>query len=212
MKKHLPTIFISLFAIVINFVLLPLATNTATINAAPARCFERRSDIYIEVICDQLVEQADEEATLTEDGRYFLSISQGASSSLVLSLPSCPTQDQVFTTQPVAYNLATNCISESTREAVAEYASSGTSPVSTSSGQGEIDEMLITIINVLTAVAGIAITASMILAGFQYMTARDNAAQVLAAKTRIFVTVCTIFLLAFGYSLLQWLVPGGIFN
>lgn len=82
---------------------------------------------------------------------------------------------------------------------------------STGTGSDEIDNMLVMFINILTAVAGLAIVGSIIVGGIQYMTAGGNAAQVSSAKNRIVVSIASLFLLSFGYAILQWLVPGGIF-
>lgn len=87
----------------------------------------------------------------------------------------------------------------------------GTGGVATS-GQSAIDKYLATLVNILVAAAGLATVGSMIFAGIQYMTARDNAGQVSSAKNRMVVSVVCILLLGFGYTLLQWLIPGGVFS
>jgi hypothetical protein len=66
-------------------------------------------------------------------------------------------------------------------------------------------------INFLSAVAGIAITFSLIWAGYQYMTARANAGIVTAAKNRIIMTLVALLLYIFMYAILNWLIPGGLF-
>lgn len=78
------------------------------------------------------------------------------------------------------------------------------------SGSDELDKWLNTAMNVLSALIGLAIVGSFILAGIQYTTARDNASQVEAAKDRILTTVLGFFIFLVGYALLQWLIPGGI--
>ena len=65
-------------------------------------------------------------------------------------------------------------------------------------------------INILSAVAGMAIIGSMMIAGYQYMTARDNAGQIEAARKRIVWAVSALLLLIFMYALLEFLVPGGV--
>lgn len=78
-------------------------------------------------------------------------------------------------------------------------------------GVTELDTWLQNTINVLSALVMAAFVISMIIAGIQYMTARDNASQVSAAKDRIVTIAITFPLFIFGYALLQWLIPGGIF-
>lgn len=75
----------------------------------------------------------------------------------------------------------------------------------------ELNYFLQQIINGLSAAAALVMVLSLIFSGIQFMTARDNASQVAAAKQRILVTVLTLVLFIFGYAILQWLVPGGIF-
>jgi archaellum component FlaF (FlaF/FlaG flagellin family) len=62
----------------------------------------------------------------------------------------------------------------------------------------------------LSAVAGIALVASMMIAGYIYMTARDNAGQVEKAKSRIVQTLFALILFIFMYALLNFLIPGGL--
>lgn len=49
-------------------------------------------------------------------------------------------------------------------------------------------------------------------AGFQYLTARDNAQQVESAKKHMFNVILAVLVYAFGLVILQWLVPGGVIN
>jgi hypothetical protein len=63
----------------------------------------------------------------------------------------------------------------------------------------------------MAAVTGIVIVLSIIIGAIQYMTARDNSGQVAAAKNRILMSILSLVLFIFAYTILQWLVPGGIF-
>ena len=65
-------------------------------------------------------------------------------------------------------------------------------------------------INVLSALAGLVIVGSVMFAGYQYITAQDNASQTAAARTRIYWAVGALMILIFTYAVLQWLVPGGV--
>jgi hypothetical protein len=73
-----------------------------------------------------------------------------------------------------------------------------------------IINLLVIGINVLSALAGIAIVFSIMFAGFQYMTARDNSGQVQKAKQRIVWAIVALGLFIFMYALLDFLVPGGV--
>ncbi len=65
-------------------------------------------------------------------------------------------------------------------------------------------------IQFLSALAGMAIVGSMMMAGYQYMTARDNSGQVEAAKKRILWALIALGLFIFMFAILNWLVPGGV--
>jgi hypothetical protein len=48
-------------------------------------------------------------------------------------------------------------------------------------------------------------------AGIQYMSARDNAQAVQAAKQKIWNVIFGLIAYFFLYAFIQWLVPGGVF-
>jgi len=73
-----------------------------------------------------------------------------------------------------------------------------------------IINLLVIGINVLSAIAGIVIVASLMIAGFTYMTAQDNAGQTQKAKSRIVQTLIALALFIFMYGFLNFLVPGGV--
>lgn len=73
-----------------------------------------------------------------------------------------------------------------------------------------IIRIIVDVINFLSAVAGIALVASLMISGYLYMTARDNAGQVEKAKSRIVQTLIALTLFIFMYALLNFLVPGGL--
>jgi hypothetical protein len=67
-------------------------------------------------------------------------------------------------------------------------------------------------INLLTGLAGLAITASVIISGIQYSTSGGNSQAASAAKKRIGNAFLALLALVFLYTFLQWIVPGGIFG
>lgn len=69
---------------------------------------------------------------------------------------------------------------------------------------------LVILINFLSAVAMMVIVASVMIAGYQYMTARDNPGAVEAAKKRIVWAMVALAIFVFGYALLNFFVPGGV--
>lgn len=81
-----------------------------------------------------------------------------------------------------------------------------------STGSEELDKWLQRIINLLAALVGMVVVGSLIVAGIMYMTARDNASQVAAAKQRILMSIVSLLLFGFAYAILQWLIPGGVFS
>ncbi len=73
-----------------------------------------------------------------------------------------------------------------------------------------INEILNMILTTLTAGLAVLATGSIIFAGFLYMTAGNNASQVQKAKTMIFNTVIGIIAYVFMWTILEWLIPGGV--
>lgn len=69
---------------------------------------------------------------------------------------------------------------------------------------------LVLAINVLSVFAGMAIIGSIMFAGFQYMTAKDNSGQVEAARKRITWAIVALAIFIFMYAVLNFLVPGGL--
>jgi len=79
-----------------------------------------------------------------------------------------------------------------------------------SSENCEIVGYLVLAINIMSAVAGMAIVFSIMFAGFQYMTAQDNPGQIQQARTRIIWAISALLLFLFSYAILNFLVPGGV--
>lgn len=75
----------------------------------------------------------------------------------------------------------------------------------------QIEDILNLILGTLTVGASILATGSIIFAGFLYMSAGGNSGQVQRAKTMIFNTVIGIIAYVFMWTLLEWLIPGGVF-
>lgn len=69
---------------------------------------------------------------------------------------------------------------------------------------------LVIFINVLSAIAGVVITASIAYGGIQYSMSGSDPQKVSGAKERIRNAVIALVLFVFGYSLLNYLVPGGV--
>ncbi len=65
-------------------------------------------------------------------------------------------------------------------------------------------------INALSGLVGIVLVIVITWAGIQWSTAGSNPQQVANAKTRIFNAIVAMALFIFMYTLLQWLVPGGV--
>ena len=79
-------------------------------------------------------------------------------------------------------------------------------------GNGEaMFEILAVLLNVLTWGVGIAATVGMVIAGYQYMMARDDASKVAKAKNRILQIVIGLVAYALMWGVLQFILPGGVF-
>jgi hypothetical protein len=67
------------------------------------------------------------------------------------------------------------------------------------------------IVNFLAAGVGVVIAIMLTVASIQYITARGKPDLIEAAKKKIINTLIALGMFIFMYSLLQWLIPGGIF-
>ena len=74
----------------------------------------------------------------------------------------------------------------------------------------KIVDYLVAGINFLSAVALLSIIASVVMAGYQYMTAKDNSGQVEAARKRITWAIIALGIFLFMYTILNFIVPGGV--
>lgn len=75
----------------------------------------------------------------------------------------------------------------------------------------QIEDILNLILRILTVGASILATGSIIFASFLYITAGGNSGQVQKAKTMIFNTVVGVIVYIFMWTILEWLIPGGVF-
>lgn len=69
---------------------------------------------------------------------------------------------------------------------------------------------LVIIINVLAGAASVAIIGSIIYAGIQYSMSGSDPQKVSAAKDRIRNAIIALVFFIFGYTILNYLVPGGV--
>jgi hypothetical protein len=75
----------------------------------------------------------------------------------------------------------------------------------------QIIKIIAVITKALSGIAGLVIIAMIITGGIQYSMAAADPSKVQAAKQKITNALLALLLLVFGFSILQWLVPGGIF-
>lgn len=70
---------------------------------------------------------------------------------------------------------------------------------------------IVIITNVLSALVGVIIVTMIIWGGIQYSSAGADPSKVQAAKQKIFNALLALVLFVFGFAIVQWLIPGGIF-
>lgn len=75
-----------------------------------------------------------------------------------------------------------------------------------------IDRYVNPFINTFSALAGIAVVASIIYGGIQYSSAGGDSSKVGAAKSRIGKSIGALVFFIFLYAFLNYLVPGGVGN
>jgi hypothetical protein len=70
---------------------------------------------------------------------------------------------------------------------------------------------ILVIINVLSGLVGVVIVLVIIVGGIQYSMAAGDPGKVAEARKRILNAVIALVLFIFSFSILQYLVPGGLF-
>lgn len=73
-----------------------------------------------------------------------------------------------------------------------------------------ITRYIVVITNVLSALVAVVVTISLIIAGIQYTMAGSDPQKVSTAKSRIRNSLIALFFFIFGYSFLNFLIPGGL--
>lgn len=68
------------------------------------------------------------------------------------------------------------------------------------------------VLTVMTYGVGILATIGIVIAGYVYLTSKDDASKVMKAKERIVQIVIGLAIYAVIWSLLQFLLPGGLFG
>lgn len=73
-------------------------------------------------------------------------------------------------------------------------------------------DILLKLINALSALVGVVIVALIVVGGIQYSAAGDNPQSTAAAKKRIMNAIIALIMFVFMTAFLQWLIPGGVLN
>lgn len=71
--------------------------------------------------------------------------------------------------------------------------------------------MVVLITNIMAGLAGLVIVGTLIWGGILYSSAGSDPSKIQAAKSKIVAGITALMLLIFGFSIIQWLVPGGLF-
>lgn len=80
------------------------------------------------------------------------------------------------------------------------------------SGCSALLDATFAIIRFLSAGVGIVVVASLIWAGVQYITARDDPNAVGKAKSRIISSLLALLIFIFAYAILNFVIPAGFFQ
>ena len=67
------------------------------------------------------------------------------------------------------------------------------------------------LIDILAAILGLAVAASLVLGGIQYTASSGDPQKISAAKSRISNSLLAFIAFAFMYAFLNFLIPGGLF-
>jgi hypothetical protein len=89
-------------------------------------------------------------------------------------------------------------------------ATSRTIPTVKSNKSSLLDQLVNPFITLMTAIVGIVIAISLVVAAITYSSAAGDPSKVAAAKKRITNSIIALIAYIFTFGLVQWLVPGGI--
>jgi len=68
------------------------------------------------------------------------------------------------------------------------------------------------VVNVLSGLVGVVVTAVIVVGGVQYATAVGSSEAVTKAKARITNGLLALLAFILTYAFLQWIIPGGVFS
>ena len=91
----------------------------------------------------------------------------------------------------------------------------GTNCVPVNSNTTETNPIVVyalAILNVLSGLVGLAVVGGLVWGGILYMSARADSGQIEKAKMVMFNSVVGLVLFVFMYAILQFIIPGGLFN
>ena len=71
-------------------------------------------------------------------------------------------------------------------------------------------EWLVLFVNVLSGMVGVVVVIMIIVGGIQYTASGDDPQAVAKAKGKIYNAVLALVLFIFGFTILQWVIPGGL--
>lgn len=71
-------------------------------------------------------------------------------------------------------------------------------------------EILIPLVNFLSAAVGVVLVISLVVAGIQYMTSSGDPSGIKSARDRIVAVVWSFIIYIFSFAILQYLMPGGL--
>jgi len=75
-----------------------------------------------------------------------------------------------------------------------------------------IYDLAFALIRFLSIGVGIVVVVMIILAGIQYTTSEGNPEATMQAKSKIQSAIIALIIYIFSFAIIQWLVPGGVFN
>jgi hypothetical protein len=87
---------------------------------------------------------------------------------------------------------------------------STTSDPAYAGGNSIFDDYINPFVKLLSALVGVVVAISLVVAGIQYSASGGDPSKVAAAKKRIGNAVLALIMYLFMFAFLQWLIPGGI--
>ncbi len=183
-----------------------LMMNPASAFAAPPGCYNfTTGGGFAQTACQTIDQTA---AVAATPGACFLSQTFGATTT---PLTLTPCTDITLAPAPPPTPPAGGAGTPTGSGSIANLNTDDCNKADLTSNNCAIIKWLLTLVNAMSAIVGVVVVISLIVAGIQYSSAGDDPSKISAAKDRIVKGIIAMGVFLFMFAFLQYIIPGGLF-